>query len=81
MSLPHLCNKELPAHVTLIVINIIVPMDRKSTPNNISYTVSSVKNNDEPSPSKLTLNIIRQFARGYKTEPKLPGSLSGIILN
>lgn len=52
-------------------------MKKNSTPKD-TLTVRSAKTQQ---PSASTLDFIRQFARVYSFEPKLPASLGGFVNN
>lgn len=56
-----------------------LPMDKTSTPQ---LSVQALRSSEQPSgPSRLTLAIIRQFARSYHVERPIQSALNAFILN
>ena len=53
-------------------------MNKKTTPQRITSEKTSTEN---PSPAHLTLAIIRQFARAYVFESRLPQKINGYVVN
>lgn len=56
-------------------------MDKKSTPSKFSFRQ---RNDSEPcdvQPSKVTIAMIRQFARVYQCDSRVDRRLGGIIVN
>lgn len=58
-------------------------MNKKSTLNESSNPYRAVKKEDMSiaNPRKETLSFLKQFARIYHAERKLPAKLAGMILN
>ncbi len=56
-------------------------MDKKSTPAKHPLPILTAGVSSDASPSRLTLAIIRQFARAYNTDRCLDSRLGGIVVN
>ena len=56
-------------------------MDKKSTPSKCTLPSRDSKPADEASPSRVTLAMIRQFARVYHYDSRVDSRLGGMIVN
>ncbi len=56
-------------------------MDKKSTPSKFSVKSRDDMAGDNVSPSRMTIAMIRQFARAYHYDRRIDCRLGGIVVN
>ena len=56
-------------------------MDKKSTPSKFSLRQHQDMASDDVRPSRVTLAMIRQFARVYHYDSRVDSRLGGMIVN